>query len=619
MPAAPTPARRGRLARRIAEIGWLVGISAACVGLTVALGGIPTTSNDFFIPGTQINKLTQRIQSVTGCAGCHGGYSDAHEPMTSWAASMMGQSARDPIFHACLAVANQDADFAGELCLRCHVPGGWLGGRVVDPTGSLLNELDMQGVSCHFCHRMVDPVYHPGQSPAIDEEILEGIDPPVTSPHSGSFVMDPLDRRRGPYDISYLNPHPWEESPYHRDSRMCATCHDVSNPVYERQSDGSYRAGLLDTPNPSDNKYDQFPLERTFSEWNNSIFAQGPVNMNGRFGGNRLEVSSCQDCHMPSTTGTGCNPSIGPIIRDDLGRHFFNGANTWVLRAVRSLYSDEVTYLTEQSVNDSIQRAVQMLQAASDLEVTQLGNYINVRIINYSGHKLPTGYVEGRKMWINVKFFDSSNNLVSENGAYNAVTADLTEHDTKVYEAIMGLDAYGAALASRPEGPGFHFAVNNTYFKDNRIPPMGFNNQAFRAVQAQPINAIYNDGQYWDDTIFGIPENAVRSEVRVYHQTTTKEYIEFLRDANVTNSAGQIAYDQWALHGKSEPTEMDFSTFEIYPCIVDMDFSGGVDGSDIEFFFIAFADSLVSADINFDGGVDGQDVEAFFLLWAQGC
>ena len=41
----------------------------------------------------------------------------------------MGQAARDPLFHACLAVANQDAAFAGDLCIRCHTPGGWISGR----------------------------------------------------------------------------------------------------------------------------------------------------------------------------------------------------------------------------------------------------------------------------------------------------------------------------------------------------------------------------------------------------------------------------------------------------------------------------------------------------------
>ena len=611
---------RRRGSWRLAEAGWLAAIVAAGIGMAIAMGGIETTRNDFFIPGTQPNGLQQRIQSVNSCAFCHGGYNEIHEPMTSWAASMMGQSARDPIFHAALAIANQDADFAGDYCLRCHVPGGWLGGRVaLDPAGGQLNNIDMEGVSCNFCHRMVDPVYHPGESPVEDVAILNGVNPPATSPHSGSFVVDPWDRRRGPYDISYLDPHPWLQSPFHTSSRMCATCHDVSNPVYARAEDGSYVLTDLNEPAPSNDKHTQFPVERTFSEWASSLFAQGPVEMNGRFGINQSAVSSCQDCHMPKTTGTGCHPELGPVVREDLGSHFFNGANTWVLRAVRSLYDDETTYLSEASVNASIERARQMLMAASDLEVTLAGPFINTRVVNYGGHKLPTGYAEGRRIWVNVKFLNASGDVVAERGAYDDATAELTTSDTKVYECDLGLDEAAAAAAGKPQGVGFHFAINNKVFKDNRIPPMGFTNAAFEAVQALPVNYTYADGQYWDDTLYEVPTGAARAEVRVFHQTTTKEYIEFLRDANVTNNAGQIAYDQWVLHGKSAPILMDFATVDLYTCLADVNVDGGVDGGDIEAFFLLWSLGSPAVDFNVDGGVDGMDVEAFFGLWEQGC
>ena len=120
-------------------------------------------------------------------------------------------------------------------------------------------------------------------------------------------------------------------------------------------------------------------------------------------------------------------------------------------------------------------------------------------------------------------------------------------------------------------------------------------------------------------TLYEVPAGAARAEVRVFHQTTTKEYIEFLRDANVTNNAGQIAYDQWVLHGKSEPTLMDFASIDLYPCLADVNVDGGVDGGDIEAFFLLWSQGSPSVDFNVDGGVDGMDVEAFFGLWEQGC
>ena len=55
-------------------------------------------------------------------------------------------------------------------------------------------------------------------------------------------------------------------------------------------------------------------------------------------------------------------------------------------------------------------------------------------------------------------------------------------------------------------------------------------------------------------------------------------------------------------------------------CIADFDESGGVDGADVEAFFIAWSGNDERADANQDGGVDGQDVEAFFIPWeAGGC
>ena len=52
-----------------------------------------------------------------------------------------------------LTIANQDAAFAGDLCLRCHAPVGWLEGRSTPTDGSHLADIDYEGVSCNFCHR----------------------------------------------------------------------------------------------------------------------------------------------------------------------------------------------------------------------------------------------------------------------------------------------------------------------------------------------------------------------------------------------------------------------------------------------------------------------------------
>lgn len=602
---------------------WVASVGVGLLAAAIASGTVGTTVLDFFIPGSQPNSLTTRLASSTGCLNCHANYNQGEsEPGAGWAHSMMGQAARDPMFYACLAIANQDAAFAGELCLRCHTPQGWLVGHSNDPTGGQLVDTDFQGVGCSVCHRMVNPTYVPGESPAVDQSILSALPFPPVNPHSASFVMDPQDRRRGPFALP-INPHQWLQSPFHTSSAMCATCHDVSNPIYTRQPDNTYALNQLNARNLDGDKYHQFPIERTYSEWANSLFAQGPIDMGGRFGGNTPFVSSCQDCHMPKTEGYGANPLFGAVDRPDLPQHFFNGANTWVLRSINSLYPDSETYLTPEGVDASVLRAEGMLAAASDLEVTLDGSTLTTRVINMTGHKLPTGYNEGRRMWVNVQFFDAGGSLIAERGHYDAATAELTTSDTKVYHAEAGVDAAISAITGVPAGPGFHFALNNQWYFDNRIPPMGFTNAGFAAVQASPVGAAYADGQFWDDTTFQIPSGTSRAEVRVYHQTTTKEYVEFLRDENRTNAAGQTAYDQWVMWGKSQPTLMDFQAIAIVsPCDADYNDDGVADQGDIDALIDAVAGGSTlprgNPDVNQDGVVDQGDVDAAINLIAGG-
>ena len=536
-----------------------LGIAAAGSATSPGNGRIATTLRDFRQPGSQPHEFNQNILPSADCSGCHGNFNYDQEPYRRWASSMMGQAGRDPIFYAGLAIAEQDADFAGDLCLRCHAPVAWIAGRTIPTDGSGMSQAldDFDGVSCSVCHRMVDPVYEAG-NPAIDATILAGLSfPPQHEVHTGQFVIDPDDNRRGPFDLGGgFFWHEWRESSFHRESLLCGTCHDVSNPAISKLPGGGYALNALAHEHNTQNKRHEFPIERTFSEWKESVFAKGPLEMGGRFGGNKTAVASCQDCHMPDTTGTACLDGLGGVERNDLPLHDFNGANSWVLRAVRSLYPDIETGLNNQTVDLAIARNIAMLQAAAEVSLAQEGNDLVVRVVNMGGHKLPTGYGEGRRMWLNVRFLDAGDNLLAERGSYDAGSAVLTTGNTKVYEIQHGMDATQAAAAGLSAGPSFHFVLNNTIEFDNRIPPRGYDSDAFDYIQAPTVGATYLEQHYWDDTAFAIPAGTTKVEVRLFHQTTTKEYIEFLRDENNTNGAGQLAYDMWDLFGKSVPVEM---------------------------------------------------------------
>lgn len=540
-----------------------------------------------------------------------------------WAGSMMAQSARDPLFWACLAIANQDAAFAGDLCIRCHTPGAWISGRSTPTDGSALISGDRDGVSCSVCHRMVDPVFTPGSSPSIDARILANIAELPVRPGAGAYVLDPQDIRRGPF-ADVQPPHPWAYAGFHRDSALCGTCHDVSNPMYVRQPDGTYQLDLLSMEHPTRDPYDMFPIERTYSEWLRSDFAALGVDMGGRFGGNKRVVSTCQDCHMPDTSAAACSfPNA--VFRGDQPAHDFAGGNAWVQDMIVNLYppvqfpGDNVNV---QFLQEGKARAVSMLQRALTLQVAQQGNYLRVRVINETGHKLPSGYPEGRRMWVNLRFFNETWNLLREHGYYDEVAADLSTDDTKVYETHLGIDAAVSALTGIAEGPGFHFAINNVIYKDNRIPPRGFTNAAFAEIQASPVGASYADGQYWDDTRFRLVRGSTSAEARVFYQTASKEYVTFLRDENRTNQAGEILYQQWQMTGMSPPVEMALASVTVEPfAIGDYDGNFVVNLTDYAAFpscltapgLPYFDPACLEFDFDDDGDVDVRDFVEFQL------
>ncbi len=572
----------------------------------------PTTKPDFFRGGSQPGPQYGQILHSNNCGTCHG--SDNPDILVNrpWAGSMHALSGRDALWFACLTVAEQDAPFVGDMCIRCHVPRAWISGRSTPTDGSAINTSDRDSVNCHYCHRLLDPFYEPGVSPIEDEPILNNITELPTSNGSASFVLDPIDRRRGKRGAPSV--HGGLVSPFHEDPRICQTCHDVSNPTLDRQPGDIYIGNEMDTPHPTGMTHDMFPGERTFSEWKVSEYALKGVDAGGRFGGNKQIVSTCQDCHMPDVTGR--SATEGPI-RDDMADHGMYGGGTWMPWVVANLYPDEVDL---DAIAAGVAGSRSMLQRSASLELTQVGDIINARVINETGHKLPTGQPEGRLMWLNVQFFDDQGTMIAERGHYDSETAMPEMSDTRVYEIILGIDQATADATGLPVGPTHHVAFCNVIYKDSRIPPRGFTNEAFRQVQSPVVAFAYADGHYWDDAVYMVPNGAARATVTLYYKTATTDFIEFLRDANFTNDAGQILYDQWEATGKSPAELMITGTIDLDPFATG-DFDGdGLIGLVDYTEFAACADGpnggpvtpeCAPADIDGDGTVGSLDFARF--------
>jgi uncharacterized repeat protein (TIGR01451 family) len=544
-----------------------------------------TTHRDFFLPGTQPNQLSTEIPPPIDCDICH-----TAPTYDRWRGSMMGQAGRDPLMWAALAIANNDAPGAGDYCLRCHTAKGWLEGRSHPADGSSLQPGDVSaGVACEVCHRMVDPIpSETDEAAVIDASIRAALTSTIPISHTGSAMMiiDPQDNRRGPFSLD-------PSFPYHTafrtdllgqstssvtESRLCGTCHNVDNPALSWNTTlGQFWPNGTDLAAPSFEKGHLFPIETTFEEWLNSEYATTGV-LAPQFAGDKPGgvVGSCQDCHMHRTVGKAADDAFNPVERDCfttgcLPEHRFAGGNTWVPQISQDtrwrLHSptSEVEYL-----NITTAYAQRMLQKAATLTVTlttsNTGKIATVRVTNETGHKLPTGYPEGRRMWVNLKAYDGSGILTYESGAYDPSTGILAEGpDVKVYEVKQDVTPELAGLLEQRSGESFHFVLNNTVIKDNRIPPRGFTNSAFDSPGLRPVGTAYADGQYWDETLYVLPGDTERAFVTLYYQTSSKEYVDFLRANGGVD--GHTVGELWDV-SKSPPEVMALAWFPGHTCFL---------------------------------------------------
>ncbi len=499
---------------------FLVVCFGACAGF-----------GEIFLPGMQPGEGGIEFAKVEQCRMCHSNTKNGEaDPFFSWGGGMMAQAMRDPIFLATLAIANQDVAGSGEFCLRCHAPRGWLEGRSTPADARALNKEDMQGVSCDICHRLVDPV---GAEAA---GLVKHVPP---SRGNAMMVADPANRVRGPYgDGTGAMPHGVMKSEFHASGHLCGTCHDISNPLYSKDvnTEPVHAFGHI---------------ERTYSEWLLSDFA------------GRGTEGSCQACHYPKVEGGGQASRFGNLHRDHFVMHGPVGGSTWVQDAVADMYPGEVD---RKALAAGKRRSEELLKTAAKLDVeVGDGGKARVRVTNLTGHKLPSGYPEGRRMWLNVRFLGAGGKLVGEIGAYGekddrimgrAVKAPtlLDGAGTVVYEVLPGLSEAAAKKHGKRAGHSFHFVLNDVIVKDNRIPPEGFDNAKFKEHLCEPIGKEYADGQFWDDVEFDVPAGAKRVAVRLMYQSMSWEYLKFLVEENRTDDSGRKLYEVWGRTGKCPPS-----------------------------------------------------------------
>jgi hypothetical protein len=601
------------------------------------------------MPGTQPAQGVT-LEGAGRCLNCHAGYNPQVEPGFNWQGSMMAQSARDPFFWASVAVAAQDSiaaigrPNATDICLRCHLPKGWLEGRSDPTNATAMQREDFDGVQCDFCHRNYDAHHvdtdagtregadwagYWDETNASGTKSSAGAAATLTADKNEAASVLLFDGRRlfgadgKPVEWKYVESgggqyfvaggsqkrasfadatgrHQQLYSRFHKSRYFCASCHDVSNPVLANLMLDKNAAGSLPTEHlPA---YAYFHVERTFSEFMLSAYGVGagaegigpfaPDVFKTSKPGNK--IAACQDCHMRDVSGRGANKNDAILRPTDSIEHpksgqplhDLTGGNTLVPRILASTVSSSPNYdpvnagllnraaeltmdlggglgLNPAALLAGADRAQQQLELAATIQgliYDPATGALSFRIQNQTGHKLISGYPEGRRIWINIRTYGTGGALLQEVNPWDGAASTLKglgyvyadpyasdgvalpepaalgtqerHEDALVYEVKMASSLTG-------EETTFHFALADGRYKDNRIPPKGFRITDATARMAEPVwNKVAAPGLFTAEEYAGgyhnvslvVPKNAVSVEVRLFYQGVSREYVEFLRD-----------------------------------------------------------------------------------------
>ncbi|MBL4682978.1 MAG: hypothetical protein JKY37_00190 [Nannocystaceae bacterium] len=440
-----------------------------------------------------------------------------YAPLRTWQGSLMANAARDPVFWAGVAVADADAPGETELCIRCHSPRAFLEGNGGATAMDDLTPAQQEGVECMLCHRLVEDLeVEPGNAMYSLDDVVVGTNVP----------------RRGPWDFTDgvpEPPHSWINDPYIGTSRMCGTCHDVTT-ERERVDDAGVGLGVT------------FNEQRTYSEWVNSAYA-----VPGE------DFVSCQDCHMPQVVDMpGCAQFANFYSHATGGRrHDLVGANRFVVQLLQEEYgssgtnaiADAFFETTLESMGAFLPTAASLaVDGPSDVDLSDGLAGLAVTVTNNSGHKLPSGYSEGRVMWLEV-VAEYGGEVVASSGAWDGRGGIQQDAQLRTYQAI------GEDFA---DGTTFHLLRNNHWVVDSRIPPLGL----LPDLQTDPVGDRYTlqgDGTWpnFDQHTYAFDgladivdvtpadgtDDLLTVTVRLRYLINTPEYIDFLGDEGLAAGA----------------------------------------------------------------------------------
>jgi hypothetical protein len=412
-----------------------------------------------------------------------------------------------------------------------------------------------------------------------------------TESGSGQYFISPNAAKRASFADASAR-HQMLYSRYHKSKYFCGTCHDVSNPILANL--GADPTQILPTEANSafsylhvERTFSEFMLSdyglQGGAATNPEFQAQGAPDI--------THASKCQDCHMRDVSGVAANKNgaidrpAGSIEHPNSGQplHDQTGGNIWVPWVLASTIPGSPNY---DNVNDNqlnqgpavltldlaagqgldpaallagVDRAKQQLLLAAtikNLAYDAITGALTFQVQNNGAHKLISGFPEGRRMFVNIKAF-ALGSLIYEINPYDYAAGTLKGLDypyqpgmelpdpqpllesTEIYVDELVYEMKPSSVDLTGETKTFHFALATGRYKDNRIPPKGFRISEAADRHSVPVWHGVEDANYftaaeyeggYDNVSLTIPGGAESVEVSLYYQTTSREYIEFLRD-----------------------------------------------------------------------------------------
>lgn len=415
-----------------------------------------------------------------GCISCHNGLStSAGEDVsigTSWRATMMANSSRDPYWQASVRREVQEHPIVGaaiqDKCATCHMPmarydahkSGKLGEVFAHlPIGEAdeeSSELAADGVGCTTCHQIKPENF--GKSESFDG----GFAIENSTAKTGRVVYGPYEidsgRQRVMHSSSTFKP---AQGTHIQKAELCATCHTLFTEA--RNAKGEVIGTL--------------PEQVPYLEWQRSEFANtDPKNANAR---------TCQSCHMPAVPESLAITGVLGQPRPSLARHDFRGGNFFMLRMLNKYRKELGVQALTPELEASAKRTVDHLgseTATIALEGVRLNSGMleaDVLIHNLSGHKLPTAY-PSRRVWVHITARDANQRVVFESGAIGAdgaIAGNDNDADGSTYEPhyqqITRADQvqiYESVMVDTAGHPTTGLLSAVRFAKDNRLLPRGF-------------------------------------------------------------------------------------------------------------------------------------------------